>query len=723
MNALSGAIDDFDQSTVILSPDTAPSQSTPQLVWRTQEHVFETRNLHEEVRCRRDLSLLLDDSRSCIVVVDGDHSVGEATHLLMNDFFAREMLHEGKRDELEDALGRKSEAHIADPQNLFSVSLVALPSGVDERLVGLAVGRGAFLRASVITSMQESGTKNARELGLTIASFLAIESVQTKLLAAHSADDVRDVVREWLGTPVWKNITDSPIHDVLIRKRPFEGIWEDLKRRLPYYWSDYKDGFVGPKHLQKTVTTVVFLYFVILLPSLALGQEYSVVTNGVIAIEQVIWMQMAGGLIFAIFGGQPLIVIMTTAPLVLFSNVIYGVSEQLELPFLPLYAWSGVWSGIFMMLLAIFNLSWLIRLLTLFSEEAFAVFISAAFTYSAIRGIVEEFWVSYYCSGNDSLNCSTRDAALLYLLLIFATVLLALAIRKVRGGFLFNQRARELISDFALPISVLSVSFFGSYVFRAVPLQPFGYSVTGRVFVLVDMLSLPIWAIFASMGFGAVLTILTFIDNGVSSAMAQNADMMLRKGVAYHWDLVVMSSIFIISSVFGMPLMTAATPFCNDHVYSLADLERVVLDDHVSYRVIYAREHRVAILLVHGAIGLTILAVPLPLQYIPVPVLGGVFLYLAATGLEGNSFYDRFMLFFTEARKYPSRSYVRNVPRKVMHIYTAIQTFCWASLCVIAFVPNPYANLMFPVVLALLVVIRNLVLPRIITKKYLFLLD
>ena len=124
---------------------------------------------------------------------------------------------------------------------------------------------------------------------------------------------------------------------------------------------------------------------------------------------------------------------------------------------------------------------------------------------------------------------------MLYLILIFATVLIALAIRKARSSFLFNARVREAISDFALPIAVISVSFFGSYIFRAVPLQPFEYSETGRVFVPVDMLSLPTWAIFAAMGFGLVLTVLAFIDNAVSAAMAQNADMMLRKGVAYHW--------------------------------------------------------------------------------------------------------------------------------------------------------------------------------------------
>lgn len=722
--------EDFDLNTVNLAapPSSTGSSRLPHLVWRTTQRL-EMRNLHEEVRCRRDLSLLLDPERSSVVVIQEEENLSfesVAIHALVTDLFDRQLLHTDHRDALENALGSHSHSLLTDPNSVFSVSLAALPNGVPHRLLGLAVLHGRFLQACVITSDEESGTKNSRELGLTLASFLGIPHVQQRLLGCTTPDEVRSVVRHWLASPVvGQDLVDIPIHNVPIVKIPFLGIWEDFKRRAPHYWSDFRDGFVGPKHLQKTISAIFFLYFAILLPSLALGQEYSVVTQGTIAIQQVVWMQMVGGLIFAIFGGQGLTVIMTTAPLVLFSNVLFGVSVQLGLPFLPLYAWSGVWAAILMMLLAIFNLSWVVRFLTLFTEEAFAMFISAAFTYSAIRGLVNEFNLSYYCSNNGVVtDCPTRDAALLYFILLFGTVLVALAVRKFRSTLFFSPRIREAISDFALPFGVIMASFFGSYVFRAVPLQPFEFSANGRVFVPVDMLSLPVWAIFAALGFGIVLTILTFIDNGVSSAMMQNESMLLRKGVAYHWDLMIMASIFLISSLFGMPMMTAATPFCNDHVFALADMERVVLDDHVSFRVTYAREHRVSILLVHGAIGLTILALPLPLQYIPVPVLGGVFLFLAATGLDGNSFFDRFLLFFTQASKYPSRDYVRRVPRRILHTYTAIQTLCWACLCVIAFVPNPYANLMFPVVLALLVLVRNFVIPRwFVPPQYLYVLD
>ena len=39
------------------------------------------------------------------------------------------------------------------------------------------------------------------------------------------------------------------------------GIKSDLSARLPYYWSDFKDGIIGKNTIQKTISTTLFLYF------------------------------------------------------------------------------------------------------------------------------------------------------------------------------------------------------------------------------------------------------------------------------------------------------------------------------------------------------------------------------------------------------------------------------------------------------------------------------
>ena len=62
----------------------------------------------------------------------------------------------------------------------------------------------------------------------------------------------------------------------------------------------------------------------------------------------------------------------------------------------------------------------------------------------------------------------------------------------------------------------------------------------------------------------------------------------------------------------------------------------------------YVRETRVTGIVSHILIGISILLLPQPLQLIPVPVLDGLFLYLAVTALSNNQMFERIMLLVTE---------------------------------------------------------------------------
>lgn len=101
-----------------------------------------------------------------------------------------------------------------------------------------------------------------------------------------------------------------------------KGLWRDFSRRVRLYPSDFKDAFVGPpKTLQKTIATVWFLYFGILLPTIAFSALNTHQTNGHMGdLRKAIIGQAIGGLAFAYFGGQPLVIIMTTAPLCLYTK-------------------------------------------------------------------------------------------------------------------------------------------------------------------------------------------------------------------------------------------------------------------------------------------------------------------------------------------------------------------------------------------------------------------
>lgn len=49
------------------------------------------------------------------------------------------------------------------------------------------------------------------------------------------------------------------------------GLRDDLRRRLPHYWADYRDGVIGDKTVQKVISTTLFLYFASILPAIAFG--------------------------------------------------------------------------------------------------------------------------------------------------------------------------------------------------------------------------------------------------------------------------------------------------------------------------------------------------------------------------------------------------------------------------------------------------------------------
>ncbi len=69
---------------------------------------------------------------------------------------------------------------------------------------------------------------------------------------------------------------------------------------------------------QKVLSTAVFLYFACLLPSIAFGVLNSQMTEDQISVPKAVVSQCLGGIFFSIFAGQPLIVVMTTAPLTLY---------------------------------------------------------------------------------------------------------------------------------------------------------------------------------------------------------------------------------------------------------------------------------------------------------------------------------------------------------------------------------------------------------------------
>jgi len=481
-------------------------------------------------------------------------------------------------------------------EQAWLASPVAVPT-LTERKVGLArlahptnMGGGALevrLFLLVLAPQTIKGTKSALETSRTFASLLAQPSVRRGLTTSSTVLEARQCLRTAAmdqggrGEKQEAGKTEEGEGEELKFWQVGAGIRQDLARRLPYYWSDYKDGVVGPKSLQKTLSTTFFLYFSIILPAIAFGNLQDDNTGGEINVEKILMGQVFGGLIFAVLAGQPLVVVMTTAPLVLFTKIILGVASAFEFPFLPFFGAVGLWNSFFLIIYAFFNLSKLMKYSSRSTEETFGNFISIALTVDAVKHLVASYRANYanaacqalytnataaagHLAGEEeeehlhplgqALDRSRRGAEvaadlpcqkevfLLYLILMLGTVWFGVTLFTFIQTPYLSPRKRELLSDYALPLAVVVFSLIGSGVFAEVALTPFTFE--GRFeLVTSDFGQLSAGAVAFAALLGFSLSILFFMDQNISAAMVNSPENHLVKGNAYHWDLVVVAVI------------------------------------------------------------------------------------------------------------------------------------------------------------------------------------
>ncbi|CAK8694686.1 unnamed protein product [Clavelina lepadiformis] len=540
---------------------------------------------------------------------------------------------------------------------------------------------------AVIAPKKEKFTKNAVEIGRTFSSMMCNQSFRHNLAAAKTEEEFKDVlilqstkykreVRESMTEPLTGKEEDEFVEYSYLQVG--RGIYDDLKRRLPHYWSDYKDGVVGKHTLHKLVATVFFLYFACLLPDIAFGTLYETTTDKKIDVTSAVMSQTIGGLAFAIFSGQPMLIILTTAPLALYVKV--GVTSTA-----PMVTTSNT---------------------TDFFTPA---------PYNMTEG----------CELlGDKLKCYKPEESILFLFLMLGTLWLGMTILRFDESQFLSATKREILADYALPISVVCLSFIGAYLFRAIDLENFNVEPGKNLFILAPVSELPPLAHLGAMGLGLCLSCLFFVDQNVSAAIVNAPANKLKKGPAYHWDLLVIGLINVVLSIFTLPWVHAALPHSPLHVKALADVEQHVSNfGTVHDEIVKVRETRLTSILSHILIGLSIFLLPYMQYWIPVAVLQGLFLFLGLTSFNGNQMFDRMMLLFTEGSSYPPNHYVRKVPQRILHLFTLCQVIQLVIVAFFGFAEQYYLKMIFPVIILLLLPIRHKVLPWFIERKYLAVLD
>ncbi|XP_068823089.1 anion exchange protein 3 isoform X1 [Capricornis sumatraensis] len=537
----------------------------------------------------------------------------------------------------------------------------------------------------------------------------------------------------------------APDDDPLLRTGSvFGGLVRDVKRRYPHYPSDLRDAL----HSQ-CVAAVLFIYFAALSPAITFGGLLGEKTEGLMGVSELIVSTAVLGVLFSLLGAQPLLVVGFSGPLLVFEEAFFKFCRAQDLEYLTGRVWVGLWLVVFVLALVAAEGSFLVRYISPFTQEIFAFLISLIFIYETFHKLYKVFTehplLPFYppegaLEAELDLNASALpptegppgprnqpNTALLSLILMLGTFLIAFFLRKFRNSRFLGGKARRIIGDFGIPISILVMvlvdySITDTYTQKLT--VPTGLSVTSpskRTWFIPPLGSarpFPPWMMVAAAVPALLVLILIFMETQITALIVSQKARRLLKGSGFHLDLLLIGSLGGLCGLFGLPWLTAATVRSVTHVNALTVM-RTAIAPGDKPQIQEVREQRVTGVLIASLVGLSIVMGAV-LRRIPLAVLFGIFLYMGVTSLSGIQLSQRLLLILMPAKHHPEQPYVTKVKTWRMHLFTCIQLGCIALLWV---VKSTAASLAFPFVLLLTVPLRRCLLPRLFQDRELQALD
>ncbi|XP_042282482.1 anion exchange protein 3 isoform X2 [Thunnus maccoyii] len=514
---------------------------------------------------------------------------------------------------------------------------------------------------------------------------------------------------------------------------PFGGLIHDIRRRYPHYVSDLKDALD-----MQCIAAVIFIYFAALSPTITFGGLLGEKTEGMMGVTELIVSTATLGVIFSLFAGQPLLIIGFSGPLLVFEEAFYKFCQAHDFEYLTGRVWIGFWLIFIVLVIVAAEGSFLVRYISPFTQEIFAFLISLIFIYETFSKLIKVFkehpLMSTYPANivptqstmfHDVFN--QPNTALLSLVLMMGTFFVAFFLRKFRNSRFLGGKARRIIGDFGIPISIL-VSVLVDYSITDTYTQklnvPSGFSVTSPdkrgwfISPFGDKQPFPPWMMGASIVPALLVFILIFMETQITSLIVSKKERRLVKGSGFHLDLLLIVILGAICPLFGLPWLTAATVRSVTHVNALTVMSKATAPGEKPV-IEEVKEQRVTGLLVAVLVGMSIVMTDV-LRLIPLAVLFGIFLYMGVTSLTGIQLYERITLMVTPAKHHPDHIYVTKVKTWRMNMFTIFQLGCIVALWV---VKSTEASLAFPFVLIMTVPLRRLILSRIFEERELQALD
>ncbi|XP_026042766.1 electrogenic sodium bicarbonate cotransporter 4 isoform X3 [Astatotilapia calliptera] len=517
------------------------------------------------------------------------------------------------------------------------------------------------------------------------------------------------------------------------------GLYLDIKRKLPWFPSDFYEGF----HIQ-SISAVLFIYLGCITNAITFGGLLGDATDNYQGVMESFLGTALAGSVFCFFGGQPLIILSSTGPILIFEKLLFEFSKSNSIDYMELRLWIGMHSCLQCFILVATDASYIIKYMTRFTEEGFSSLISFIFISDAIKKMVgafkyypintdfkPDYVTTYKCEclapdptldwsqlskkecvkyGGSLVGKSCKyvpDLALMSFILFFGTYSMTVSLKKFKFSRYFPTKLRKLISDFSIFMSIMTFVGLDMLMGLKTPklIVPTEFKPTrpGRGWLVMPFGKNPWWVYLASFVPALLVTILIFMDQQISAVIVNRKENKLKKGCGYHLDLFWVGVLMATCSFLGLPWYVAAT------VISIAHIDSLKMESESSApgeqpQFLGVREQRVTGILVFVLTGVSIFLAPV-LKFIPMPVLYGVFLYMGVASLSGIQFWDRIKLYMMPSKHQPDFTYLRHVPLRRVHLFTLIQITCLAVLWVLK---STFLAIIFPVMILGLMVVRKM---------------
>ncbi|NXT59387.1 S4A4 protein, partial [Pluvianellus socialis] len=295
--------------------------------------------------------------------------------------------------------------------------------------------------------------------------------------------------------------------------RLFGGLLQDIRRKAPWYGSDFSDAL----HPQ-CLSAVLYIYLATVTNAITFGGMLGDATANMQGVVESFLGTAFAGSIFCLFSGQPLTILSSTGPVLVFERLLFSFSQDHNLDYLEFRLWIGLWVAFFGVVLVATEASHLVRYFTHFTEEGFCALISLIFIYDSLKkmlSLADTFpinWqyrldnvTSYSCICNlrrllnPILTCLTTsapsstplsavcpsppvtpaglsrtqclaqgghllgtscqyvpDVTLISFLLFGGTFLSCTTLKRFRSSRYFPAAVRKLVSDFAIILAILA---------------------------------------------------------------------------------------------------------------------------------------------------------------------------------------------------------------------------------------------------------------------------